>query len=228
MMRIKKVECTMKNESSNDGAVESGAESGSGRPSPDRKPSGETGPTPPTERGRPRKVGRRPRGDTAVRQLSPEQRARVDGWLFEGELSYREVVALCQKELGTELSTAALSRYYQQELALGRRREKDSVSGYVSLMESLNEAALRAVQTVEIGNDPRTLVDIARALTAARQEANESLRATTIREKFEFDAATACLVHQVKVSSIVEDEALDDGQRIMKIREELFGPDLPE
>jgi hypothetical protein len=92
----------------------------------------------------------------------------------------------------------------------------------------MNEAALRAVQTVEIGNDPRTLVDIARALTAARQEANESLRATTIREKFEFDAATACLVHQVKVSSIVEDESLDDGQRILKIREELFGPDLPE
>ena len=92
----------------------------------------------------------------------------------------------------------------------------------------MNEAALRAVQTVEIGNDPRTLVDIARALTAARQEANQCLRATTFRQKFEFDAATACLVHQVKVQSIVEDEALDDGQRIMKIREELFGPNLPE
>ena len=219
----------MNKESSNDGEVESGAIHGSGRPSPDRKASGATGPTLPTEVGRPRKLGRRPRSDTAVRQLSPEQRARVDGWLFEGELSYREVVALCQKELGTRLSLGSLSRYYQQELACGRpRRTSDSVGGYVSLLESLNEAALRAVQTVEIGNDPRTLVDIARALTAARQEANESLRATTIREKFEFDAATACLVHQVKVSSIVEDEALDDGQRIMKIREELFGPNLPE
>jgi hypothetical protein len=163
-----------------------------------------------------------------VRQLSPEQRARVDGWLFEGELSYREVVALCQKELGTPLTLGSLSRYYQQELACGRPRRTRDSGGYVSLLESLNEAALRAVQTVEIGNDPRTLVDIARALTAARQEANESLRATTIREKFEFDAATACLVHQVKVQSIVEDEALDDGQRIMKIREELFGPNLPE
>jgi hypothetical protein len=218
----------MNNESSNDGTMESGAAHGSGRPSPDSKPSGETGPTLPTERRKPAKRGRRPRSDTNVRQLKPEQRARVDAWLFEGELSYREVVALCQKELGTELTLGSLSRYYQQELALGRRRAKDSVSGYVSLLESMNEAALRAVQTVEIGNDPRTLVDIARVLTAARQEANESLRATTIREKFEFDAATACLVHQVKVSSIVEDDSLDDGQRILKIREELFGPDLPE
>jgi hypothetical protein len=216
----------MNNESSNVGALESAE--GGGRPGPDTKQSGETRPALPTERGRPRRLGRRPRSDTAVRQLTPEQRARVDAWLFEGELSYREVIALCEKELGTELTLPSLSRYYQQELALGRRRSKDSVSGYVSLLESMNEAALRAMQTVEIGNDPRTLVDIARALTAARQEANESLRATTIREKFEFDAATACLVHQVRVSSIVEDEALDDGQRILKIREELFGPNLPE
>jgi hypothetical protein len=164
-----------------------------------------------------------------VRQLTPEQRARVDGWLFEGELPYREVIALCQKELGTEISLGSLSRYYQQELAYGRRRRaKNDACGYVSLLESMNEAALRAMQTVEIGNDPRTLVEFARVMTAARQEANDSLRASTIREKFEFDAATACLIHQVKVSSIAEDEALDDGQRIMKIREELFGPNLPE
>jgi hypothetical protein len=173
-------------------------------------------------------MGRRPRSDTAIRQLTPEQRARVDAWLFEEELPYRDVVAQCQKELGTELTLGSLSRYYQQELAWGRRRgEKNGACGYVSLLESLNEAALRAAQTVEIGNDPRTLVEVARVMVAARQEANECLRATTIREKFEFDAATACLLHQVRVSSIVEDEALDDGQRIVKIREELFGPNLP-
>jgi hypothetical protein len=32
----------------------------------------------------------------------------------------------------------------------------------------------------------------------------------------------------VKVQSIASDEALDDRQRIMKIREELFGPNLPK
>jgi hypothetical protein len=219
----------MNDKTSNDGAVESGAQSADPPSLKLRRTRRGMSEAPVAKRRRPRKVGRRPSSNTAVRQLTPEQRARVDGWLFEGELSYREVVALCQKELGTPLSIASLSRYFQQELACGRpRRTNDSSGGYVSLLESLNEAALRAVQTVEIGNDPRTLVDIARALTAARQEANESLRATTLREKFEFDAATACLVHQVKVSSIVEDEALDDGQRILKIREELFGPDLPE
>jgi hypothetical protein len=92
----------------------------------------------------------------------------------------------------------------------------------------MNQATLRALERLELGNDPKVLAEYARVLVAARQEANHSLRASTTREKFEFDAATACLVHQVRVQSIVEDEALDDGQRIMKIREELFGPDLPE
>ena len=131
----------MNNESSNDGAVESGVRSADPPSLKLRR----------TRRGRPRKLGRRPASNTAVRQLTPEQRARVDGWLFDGELSYREVVALCQKELGTPLSVASLSRYFQQELACGRPRRTKDGSGYVSLLESLNEAALRAVQTVEIG-----------------------------------------------------------------------------
>src|ERR1700722_11779001 len=97
----------MNNESSNDGAVESGVRSADPPSLKLRR----------TRRGRPRKLGRRPASNTAVRQLTPEQRARVDGWLFDGELSYREVVALCQKELGTPLSVASLSRYFQQELA---------------------------------------------------------------------------------------------------------------
>jgi hypothetical protein len=171
---------------------------------------------------------KRPRSDTAVRQLTPEQRAKVDAWLFDGQLCYREVIALCQKELGAAISLGSLSRYYQQELACGRQRQlRDSAGGYVSLLESMIESALRAAQTVEIGNDPRALAAFARVMVAARQEANEALRASTIREKFEFDAATACLIHQVKVKSIAEDEALDDGERILKIREELFGPNLP-
>jgi hypothetical protein len=161
-----------------------------------------------------------------VRQLTPEQRIRVDTWLFEQSLSYREVIALCQKELGTEISLASLSRYYQQELACGRRRPAQD-GAYVSMLESMCEAARRASETVEIGNDPRTLAEFARIMVAARAEANDALRASTIREKFEFDAATACLIHQVKVQSIAADEALDDGERILKIREELFGPNLP-
>ena len=103
-----------------------------------------------------------------------------------------------------------------------------SGSGYLALLDSMNQAALRAARRVELSEDPRVVAQYARVLVSARQEANHALRAATTREKFEFDAATACLIHQVKVQSIASDESLDDGQRIMKIREELFGPDLPK
>jgi hypothetical protein len=173
---------------------------------------------------------RRPRSDTAVRKLTPEQRIKVDGWLFDEQLPYREVAARCQKEFGMALTEDNVGSYCRQEQKAGRKRNgqaQDGGSSYLVILDGMARAAQQALEQMEIGNDPRMVAEYARVLTAARAEANQCLRATTIREKFEFDAATACLVHQVKVQSIVEDEALDDGQRIMKIREELFGPNLP-
>lgn len=185
------------------------------------------------------KRSRRPRSDTAVRRLTPEQRAKVDGWLFDEELSYGEVAARCLKELGVALTACNVDRYCRQEQggrasmrqSKGGDRSEPALSGgagYVAMLEGMNQAAQRAARQIEIGNDPRMLAEFAKVLVAARQEANHSLRATTIRQKFEFDAATACLIHQVKMQCIAADESLDDCQRILKIREELFGPNLPE
>jgi hypothetical protein len=174
------------------------------------------------------KKGRRPRCDAAVRQLPPEQRAKVDAWLFDELLPYEEVIRRAQSELDAKLTRSGLSRYARQELA-GRIRTKPSgAAGYVALLETINHAVLRAAQRLELESDPKALAQFARVLVAARNEASHSLRACTTRQKFEFDAATACLVHQVKMQSIAGDESLDDTQRILKIREELFGPDLPK
>ncbi len=174
------------------------------------------------------KRGRRPRSDTAVRQLPPEQRTKVDAWLFDDLLPYDEVLRRAQSEFCVNLSKSGLSRYARQELA-GRIRTKPSgAAGYVALLETINHAVLRAAQRLELESDPRALAQFARVLVSARHEASHSLRACTTRQKFEFDAATACLVHQVKMQSIAGDESLDDSQRILKIREELFGPDLPQ
>jgi hypothetical protein len=174
------------------------------------------------------KKGRRPRSDTTVRRLTAEQRARLDAWLFDDLLSYDEVSARCRQELGVRIAANCIGSYCRQEQGARSRRAADAGQGYTALLEGMNRAALRAVERTEIGKDPRVLAEFARVLVSARQEANHSLRASTTRERFEFDAATACLVHQVKVQSIAADEALDDSQRILKIREELFGPDLPK
>jgi hypothetical protein len=124
-------------------------------------------------------------------------------------------------------SASGLSRYCRQELAARFRPRAGGRAGYVALLETMNQKALRAIQQLEIENDPKALAQFARVLVAARHEASHALRACTTRQKFEFDAATACLVHQVKMQGIVADESLDDAQRIRKIREQLFGPNLP-
>lgn len=174
-----------------------------------------------------RKSTKRPRSDTAVRRLTPEQRAKVDAWLFDEQLPYRAVAARCLQELGIKLSTAGLCRYFRQELPHRNRPQPSGSAGYLTLLEKLNDAALRAAEHIELDNDPRRLAEFARILVAARNEASHALRACTTRQKFEFDAATACLIHQVKMQCIAADESLDDCQRILKIREELFGPNLP-
>jgi hypothetical protein len=125
------------------------------------------------------------------------------------------------------MAHVCIGAYCRQEQGARAVRKAADGNGYVTMLESMNQMVLRAVERVEIGDDPRVLAAFARVLVAARQEANHALRASTTREKFEFDAATACLIHQVKVQSIAADEALDDGERILKIREELFGPNLP-
>ena len=48
------------------------------------------------------------------------------------------------------------------------------------------------------------------------------------REKLEYDVATACLMHKIEMDRICEDKSMDDAERIQAIREELFGPNLPE
>ena len=175
------------------------------------------------------KKSRRARSDTAVRQLlTPEQRAKMDAWLFDEQVPYEEIVRRSESEFGHKFSISGIGRYCRQEKWASVTRKASGGSGYQALLQTLNEAALRAAQDFDIGNDPRTVAEITKVLVAARQEANHALRAATTREKFEFDAATACVIHQAKVQTIVADEALDDGQRILKIRHELFGPNLPK
>jgi len=185
----------------------------------------------------------KPKSNSTLHGLKPEQRTKLEGWLFEENLGVETVVERCRREFGIEAGKSSVARYGQRERPrwdLERKAkaltEVDEVSEPVANATMQFEALLRkmiriAMNTAEVSKAPlelKVVSDYARVLIAARREGHEGLRAATTREKFEFDAATACLIHHVKVQSIAADDALDDGERIQKIREELFGPDLPE
>jgi hypothetical protein len=186
-------------------------------------------------------VGGKARSDSILSGLPPEQQAKVKQWLFEENQSFAAVAGRCRTDLGVEVSKTSVLRYYRREVsrrrleaALGRREggldpaAGDANECYAELVATAGEMALESARGEVDAEKRRVFVECTKLLIAARREGNYARRVDLAREKFEFDAATACLVHQVRVQSIVEDEALDDGQRILKIREELFGPDLPE
>jgi hypothetical protein len=182
------------------------------------------------------------RSDSKLHSLPLEKRKLVDQWLFQENLSYQKVVDRCASELQFSISHASVARYYMREKSRwdfqrkvdekteawkeGYRR--DGEARYQALLSKMIDVALETVDAAATPEERRSVSDYAKVLISARRESHEALRAATTREKFEFDAATACLIHQVKMNAIAMDESLDDGQRIQQIREHLFGPNLPE
>ena len=187
----------------------------------------------------------KPRSDSKLHGLAAEQRALVDQWLFMEGLTYAQVVELCAKEFNLEVSVAGVGRYYQEE---SRRRareamEKNPVCGggaaawrlgiqadheYRELLAITGQQALGAVHLAGRKMSMSRVMEVLRLQIAARREANQAQLVALAREKLEFDAAAACLLHQKELQTILVDEAKDDGDRVRAIREELFGPNLPE
>jgi len=143
------------------------------------------------------------------------------------------------------VSVAGVGRYFQEE---SRRRaresmEKNPVCGggaaawrlgiqadheYRELLAITGQQALGSVHAAGRKMSMSRVMEVLRLQIAARREANQAQLVALAREKLEFDAATACLLHQKEIQTILVDEATDDGDRVRAIREELFGPNLPE
>ena len=183
------------------------------------------------------------RSDSKLHGLNEEHRARVDRWLFAENQSYEDVMRRCREELGLELGVSSVKRYHTREKARWELEQKvqvnlkatsatdetvDAEELYRKLLGRMMRIALTTAEESKSAMERKVVTDYAKVLISARRESHEALRVATTREKFEFDAATACLVHQVKIQGIVRDESLNDGERIQRIREELFGEDLPE
>lgn len=184
------------------------------------------------------------RSDSKLHSLTQGQRERIDRWLFVENRSQQAVAELCRREFGEPATRAGVGRYYRREKSRWNLEHKakaaapaatpapvtpaEAEAQYRDLLARMIRVALDTALSAEQPAERRVVADFAKVLISARRESHEALRAATTREKFEFDAATACLIHQVKTMAIAADESLDDGERIQKIREELFGPDLPQ
>jgi hypothetical protein len=183
------------------------------------------------------------RSDSKLHGLPAEQRAKLEGWLFGENRSIREVAERCGTEFRCKVGRSSVARYHQREKlkwSLRNAVEKLQEAGPGGECAGLSGAEFRGLLRLAAdmarecaggemeAEKRRTFVDCMKLLISSRREGHEALRAATTREKFEFDAATACLMNQIEVQSVMKDESLDDGERILAIRQKLFGQDLPE
>ena len=181
------------------------------------------------------------RCDATWAALSPEQREMLEGWLFEENLGYTEVLDRAQKEFGITGSKMSLVRFYQRVAAERAQRE------FLELETTIREMKGLEVNVVEMQSAAMCL--ITKRLMKLSLESPDKVRemawlgqvliqneAQSIkrgwlnigREKFQYDAATACMIHKLRIDEVMADESMSDQQHIQKIREEIFGPNLPE
>ena len=184
----------------------------------------------------------KPRSDSKLHGLAVEQRAKLDGWLFGENLGLDEVVERCEREFGVTVNRTSVARYRHRERAHWKTERLAGVGSvdarpaavtsaeekYRSLLIRLAEFVLTKAGDLENEDNRAMVAEFTKVLIAARRGSNHAQWAALARERFEFDAATACLLNQVEVQSVMKDESMDDGERILKLRQELFGKDLPE
>jgi hypothetical protein len=181
------------------------------------------------------------RCDSAWAALTPEQRDTLEGWLFDENLGYAEVLERAKKEFGITTSKTSLIRFYQRAAAERAQRE------FLDLETTVREINGMDVDWRDMGSAAMGLI-AKRLLQLSLQspdkvkemawlghvlvenEAQNTRRGwlKIARSKFEYDCATACIMHKLKIDEVLDDMALTDQQQIQKVREELFGPDLPE
>jgi hypothetical protein len=180
------------------------------------------------------------RSDSILSGLPTEQQAKIKQWLFEENQPFAGVAGRCKAELGVEVSKTSVIRYYRREASvrrlensLWRRERRPDAAGnadefYAELTATAGEMALESARGELDAEKRRTFVECTKLMISARREGNYARRVDLAREKFEFDAATACIIRQMEINSIIEDETLTDEERIRSVREELFGENLPE
>ncbi len=149
---------------------------------------------------------RKMRCDCKLHGLPVEQRVKVDAWLFEEGLTYKEVVERCLREFGLKVSKSSVGRYYDRvstdRFAKAQREKWEEMQPRLSPSEAYEVLLKRiAVLAWEEMDQPledinhKVVVRLVRVLIAARREKHMATRVWVERRKAENRLARECLRH---------------------------------
>lgn len=188
-----------------------------------------------------------------IRDLPADQRTQVEAWLFQDNLTYAQIIALCKERFGLDLLQSSLSEHRQglekkgiADAAFDRLLSKvsQSASSANAQMEAVehlkaqySEALMGRVSQLAFEAslkgetfDLETLkgfMEIAaleiKTKTDAKKINQKDEEITLQRDKFQFDAAKACLKELPSLRQISANPALNENDKINAVRARLFG-----
>jgi hypothetical protein len=189
---------------------------------------------------------KKPRSNSILHGLTPEQREQVDGWLFRENDSYSRVVERCWLELKVQVSRSSVARYYARECiatnleqfarnAGGRRKvmaalKRDARDDFDILLGITGKVASNEALRPDEHMDFEKLVTATRLLISARKDGNGDKRALLQYQKMALEdkrmqLEAAMMRHRLdqQIAAIAANDKLSDGAKVMAIRDHLYG-----
>src|SRR5258708_36109491 len=91
------------------------------------------------------------RKDSTWNRLTSKQRAKLEKWLFEGNLGHAEAVARAHKEFGVEGTVASMGRYYRRRAQ--ERQPAELLEAQLAAAE-VNDSPLKVESLRRAGRKP--------------------------------------------------------------------------
>jgi hypothetical protein len=180
------------------------------------------------------------RSDSILLNLPEEQQAALSDWLLNGTPYHiaRERVA---KEFGVTVGSLSCFSAFWSEVcqpALLARRQRaagaaEAIGAFASQDSAFDKGFVSALKqkAFELSNqpdvDPQALAMVIGQALKLRDQDLKQEDLQLKRDKFQFDAAKACLAALPALKAIASDSSLDNNGKINAIRAKLFGQ-LPQ
>ncbi len=179
------------------------------------------------------------RRDSTWNRLTRQQRAKLEKWLFEGNLGYAEAVARARKEFGVKGTVASMGRYYRRRAQERQPAEwaeaqmaAAEVNGLPVKVESLRRAAMKLIghlalkQAIERPGELEPLVRLTKLLLASEGNGVRQGRLELAERYFYREATEAARKEFAQLGAylagILDDASLDAQAKIEKVKQLLY------
>ena len=180
------------------------------------------------------------RCDSTWAALTPEQRETLEGWLFDENIGYAEVLERAQKEFGIAGTKTSLVRFYQRAAAERAQREFLDLETTIREMKGL-EVDVNEMQSAAMCLITKRLMKLSLESPEKVQEmawlgnvlvSNEAQNIkrgwlSIGREKFELGVAAERLARKTEKGAMPADGYAAEDEQVLQIRKRLFGGNLP-